>query len=696
MVIIMKVFKKTTISVLLFIIFNLTIFSTSTYASFVPYNNYIYNPDNKAVTSQVGYKSVLSVTEYKNESITISLKNPTDFYKGNNKLYILDSGNKRVVVLDENLKLNSVVDKFYNDEAEITLSSPTGIFVDKNEKIYIADPGNAAVFIFDLSGKLLTKLTKPNTDMISDKLEFKPTKVICDTGGNAYVIATGVYQGAIIYDNQGIFRGFFGNNKVEGSLQLLNDMFWKRLLTKEQSDKLAKYTPDEFDNFDIDNENFVYTSTQASKVWTNRVKKLNPMGVNVFKNVLGFGELENVYKDGKYFSSTIVDINIDDFGFINVVDNTYGRVYQYDSYGRLVFIFGGLGFQEGNFVKPIAIESIGEKILVLDRDKHSITVFEMTDFGQTVHKALKLFNEGRYDEAQNICHEILKLDRNYYLAYQSIGKALYEKGEYKSSLDYFKRAKDKQGNSDAFKEYRDGILRKLFLFVLFGIVLFIFLIVLIKNKISKIKNIYFEKLKRVLKSVIHPYSQFEELKYKKGWSIPIAITILIIYFLTTAANIQLTGFRFNSSNDLQVNILLCFMQTIPIFVIWCFVNWSVCTLLEGKGRLIEIAVMSSYCLIPYIVSQHINIILSHFLTLDESIFITAIGLCGFVWSGIMLLCGLSAIHQYGFKKTILSVIFSFIGMLVAVFIMLLVSELIWQGILFAVSIIFELIYRLNL
>jgi len=673
------------------------LFTTASYAAYIPYNNYTYNPDTEAVYSKPGYEPFTVLTSFQGEGGEIALDAPTDFYKKDELLYVLDSGNKRVVVLDDDLRAVDAIESFRDGNGEIKLVSPTGIFVDKSNRIYIADPESHAVFIFDSTGLLVSKLEKPPTDMLDDALEYRPTKVLCDTGGNCYVIAPGVYQGAVIYDKNGIFKGFFGNNRVESSLDILSDMFWKNFLTDEQTDKLARYTPDEFDNFDIDGRNFVYTSTQASKVWVNRVKKLNPMGVNVFSPTIpGFGELQNVYKDGKYFSSTIVDIDVDDNGYINVVDTTYGRVYRYDSCGKLIFILGGLGFQSGTFLKPVAIESSGDKILVLDRDKGSITVFKPTDFGKKVHSMLSLYNDGKYDDAFDLCNEILKIDRNYYPAYQSIGKSLYEKGEYKDSARYFKMADDREGNSLAFKAYRDSILRRMFLIVAAVLILSVTVLIFIAGKVKRSGGGLLIKTKAVFKTTVHPFLQFEDMKYRKVYPIKASVTVLVLLFMTSVLKVQFTSFRFNSSYGSNINIILCFIQTIPLFAIWCFSNWSVCTLLEGKGRLIEISSMSSLCLIPYVVSQYLAILLSHFLSLDESIIISALSVIGIAWSVIMLLCGIAATHQYGFKKTALSIIFSVIGMLVAIFIILLVSELLWKGIMFVASIVFEISYRLKM
>ena len=68
------------------------------------------------------------------------------------QVYILDSGNNRVVVLDEKLGLRKIIQEFTDQSGKITLDNPTGIFVDQKNLIYIADPNNACVWVSDQNG----------------------------------------------------------------------------------------------------------------------------------------------------------------------------------------------------------------------------------------------------------------------------------------------------------------------------------------------------------------------------------------------------------------------------------------------------------------------------------------------------------------------------------------------------------------
>ena len=42
---------------------------------------------------------------------------------------------------------------------------------------------------------------------------------------------------------------------------MLISRFWKSLFSQEQKDKMARYVPIQYSNFDLDSEGFIYTCT---------------------------------------------------------------------------------------------------------------------------------------------------------------------------------------------------------------------------------------------------------------------------------------------------------------------------------------------------------------------------------------------------------------------------------------------------
>lgn len=194
--------------------------------------------------------------------------------------------------------------------------------------------------------------------------------------------------------------------------------------------------------------------------------------------------------------------------------------------------------------------------------------------------------------------------------------------------------------------------------------------------------------------MFHPIEGFEELRFNKAGSIKISIIILVVSFIASMADKQLTGFIFTSGNKQQYNVLYDLFSIFGITLIFIICNWSVCTLFDGEGRLKDILVVTAYALLPRTIFIFLNVILSHLLTRDESIFIDWLYGFGVIWSVFVLIVGLMVIHQYTFGKTILSIVATIIGMLFVLFIFILLFSLFNQLISFIQTIYKEIVFRL--
>lgn len=240
---------------------------------------------------------------------------------------------------------------------------------------------------------------------------------------------------------------------------------------------MRRSVPVEISNFDIDEDNFIYTVTESKTVTTDVLKKLNSAGTNIFTNLgysdYTFGDALTKYYRNKTYTSQITDVDIGDNGVINLLDVATGRVFQYDNECQLLFIFGGIGQQKGTFTTPNAVESLGDKIYVLDGRKASVTVFKQTEFGAIVHNAITLFNKGKYEEARGPWQEAIRRDSNYWLAYIGLGNAYLNEGDYDTAMKYF-YYNSKTGYNDAFKSWRMNFIRDNF--TLFAIIIIVLLI----------------------------------------------------------------------------------------------------------------------------------------------------------------------------------------------------------------------------
>ena len=440
----------------------------------VPYTSYTYDSYGNAVTTSHIYEpaSVLSGQDMKAGQLT----EPRDMsLSPSGELYILDSGNGRVIVLDRQLRLNRIVDTFTSNGETTELDKPTGLFVDGNGNLYIAAPGNQRVLCTDGEGRVLADIRKPESEYFSEYVEFLPQKLVRDRAGNLYVQCTGIYQGLVIFDAQYAFQGFFASEKVVTTAETIRDYFWKQMMTEEQKEIMAGYVPQEIYNMDITSEDFIYTVSTAQLVPGDTVKMemdslccLNPKGGDTIIRKMPDTAYNALEMDARQLN--FVDVCYDENGFLNVLDDRKGKIYQFDQNMQLVCAFGALGEYAGTFSKPVAIETMNDCILVLDQDKGSLTVFRTTRIGANVHEALKLYYAGDYKAAVEPWKQVIAENANYELAYIGIGSALYNQQQYDEALTYFQLGRDSARYSEAFKEYRVALMRKNIVWIVAAVV----------------------------------------------------------------------------------------------------------------------------------------------------------------------------------------------------------------------------------
>jgi hypothetical protein len=416
-----------------------------------------------------------------------------------NLLYIADKGNNRIVVTDLDFNFLYELTEFnYNGET-LTLKSPAGVYLDQyTDYLYICDTDNSRVIKCDKDGNVDRLFEKPVTELYSDELTYNPQKVLVDKAGNVYVVVKSVTKGAVMFNSEGEFMGYYGANRVEATSEVIMNAFWNTISTEEQRALSTKTTPIGFTNFDIDDEGFIYTVTDSQDIETDAVKKLNPEGTNILETlgVTGttFGDEDPTYYSIYSKSSSLTDIDIGPNGEMNILDFAHGRVFQYDKLANLMFVIGGTGEQLGTFRSATSVESYDNHIYVLDSRKNSITVFTRTTFGEIVTEATNLYNDGYYEESYEPWCEVIKYDGNYRRAYIGIGNALFQREDYKGAMKYYKISISRVRYNKAYEGYRNQFLEKYFTLIIILIILLIVLIVVYKK--AKQKGVFDVKRSR--------------------------------------------------------------------------------------------------------------------------------------------------------------------------------------------------------
>ncbi|MCK9235442.1 MAG: YIP1 family protein [Acholeplasmataceae bacterium] len=201
---------------------------------------------------------------------------------------------------------------------------------------------------------------------------------------------------------------------------------------------------------------------------------------------------------------------------------------------------------------------------------------------------------------------------------------------------------------------------------------------------------YFKFPKYVL---FHPFDGYDELKrYKKG-KMSVAFVFITLYAFFRIFAYQREGFLINERNPLHLNSLQEIFAVILLLVLFTVGNWSVTTLMEGKGKFKEIVMVTGYSLFPLILIGYPAVILSNFLTLEEMALYQLLMGFAYVATGWMLFMGILNIHEYGLGKTILAFILTIVAMAAMIFFGLLFFDLIQQVIEFFSSIYEELSLR---
>ncbi|OKP89788.1 NHL repeat-containing protein [Paenibacillus sp. P32E] len=423
--------------------------------SAAPSYNYSYWGDNVAAPS--AYEATTLITGI--SSGAGDFKNPQDIQvTSDRQIYLLDTGNNRFVVLDQNYKFVRTVDSFLLKGKAEHFNNPQGIFVTDQKEIYVADTGNKRIVHFDSRFNAVGVIESPKSELLQANFDFQPVRVAVDKANRIYVMSAGVFDGFMEFGSDGAFKSFMGANRVHVDPV---DYFWKSISTQAQREQMVMYTPTEFTNLDMNDEGFLYATNGDE--YGDPIKKLNAQGADILRR-------EGYYKpSGDIMYSTLsggaprlVDIDVGDSEMYSVLDAKRGRVFTYNGDGYLMYIFGGLGNRLGEFNTPAAIEHNGDDILVLDQTLGEITVFQTTDYGRTLNDAVRSYYRGDEEQAYQLFSKVVNMNANMEYAYAGIGKAHLRKGEYKEAVQYFKRSMDRTNYSKAFLLYRKEVLREHF------------------------------------------------------------------------------------------------------------------------------------------------------------------------------------------------------------------------------------------
>lgn len=668
-------------------------FGASSAAWAAPYEGYNYSWRGEAEPAPVPY---LPQSQISGESLGIgSFNNPDDlFITEDKKIYVLDTDNNRIVQMDERWNVSRTIESFANNGAEDGFSSPKGIFVHRNGHIFVADTGNKRIVELNPAGELERIIGEPKADILPQNFVYNPIKLVVDAAGRLYVVAKGVFDGIMQFDAGGKFIGFMGVNKVKYNAI---DLFWKRVMTKEQRSKMVLFVPVEFNNVDIDDEGFIYATT-AEMYSSEPVKRLNPSGVDVLKRTGYFhpvGDIRFSRSSTRAGPSSLAGVTVDQSGVYSIFDNTRGKIFTYDRDGKLLYVFGQFGEQTGTFKTFADLDMLDDKVVVLDKGMNQLVVFEPTLYGRTVRNAVIMTDTGRETEAVAAWSRALSINNNLEIAYLGIGKAELRQGNNGEAMRNFKLGMHREYYSRAFERYRKEFLWDHFGKIAIGL-LSGAIILVAATRLRKARKNEPGVAGMAWYTLFHPFKGFWELKYERKGKVWFALLLLFILCFLYVLKRRYTGFIFNPVVDVSEISTIDEIKFILIpFFLWCIANWSLTTLMDGEGKFKEIVMATAYAMVPIALVQLPLILLSNMITIQEGSFYRLLESAAFVWFFGLLFVGMLTVHQYTVTKTIATMILTLIVIGIIVFLGLLFFSLSQQMLSFGTTIYKEIVFRLG-
>lgn len=679
-----------------------------------PYTHQTTNDKNREVVySRDVYEAEKQITA---TSLGIStLSGITDIYCAKDgNIYVLCGEESRLVVLDEDYRLVRELELHKENGSKLRYSGAQGLYVNREGWIYLADTMNNRVLFLDADGVVRQELKTPVADVIPEDFYFQPTKVAEDEEGYLYVLSMGCYNGILLYSDEREFLGFYGASEVESTILDTLSYIWELISSNdEKKSQQAKKLPYTAIDIAIDTEGYIYTCTSSgssTEQGKGQIRKISPGGSNILarrdvngKNVsvsnYNFFEEDLTKRLGKYRAQQVAAVDVSDSDYIYALDSTYGKVYMYDKECQLITVFGGgVGTDSvlGTFATPVAMAVHGEHVLVADSKTCSITVFELTDFGKTLLQAQELYFQSDYVGAKPYWEQVLAQDGNSRLAYKGLARAYYTEGDINQALTYSEKALDYVIYDYAHQDQLAEFVTEHFVWLFLLAVALIAGIVVLLIRIRKRKTPMFQnqpKLQCFSSVLFHPFQAFYDVKYKKAGSVKIAAVLTVLLTLSSALSDTYSGFLFLTSNAENYNVLFTIAQTAGLLIVWSVVNWAVCSVMNGKGRLKDIYVASAYAILPLIIYNFVFILLSHVMTLDSVEIMTSIYMVVLIYTFFLLSTGMMAVHEYDFKKFILTAVVTCLLIFLVVFIGFILIILLQQFGNFLYSVFMEVVYR---
>ncbi|MBQ9080146.1 MAG: YIP1 family protein [Clostridia bacterium] len=711
--------KVTSIICLVFVLTMLvSLFALPTSAA-KPYQTYTYGIGGYALNSPDAYTPLMTV-DSNYMGLKTAIDDPKDIVVDDEEnIYIADSKGNRIVVLDRYFKLKFTISNFINEYGiEDEFTAPAGVFVTE-DTIYVCDTDANRIVTFDREGNYKKIIPQPESTLFDEDAVYKPVAVAVDQYGRIFVVSSTTYEGIIVMTSDGVMTGFIGAQAVTISAW---QILWRRFQTDEQRELSQAYISTEFNNIAITDEGFIYVTTSSiedSKVksFINKktkdngdyspVKLLNAAGEEIMRRngfwppagEINFSSYDSTSKSGV---SRVTDVAVGPEKTWSIIDSKRNKIFTYDFDGNLLFAFGDSGNQLGNLQSIKAVVYKGDTMLVLDGLNDNITVYERTEYGNILIRALENQNNRLYDKAVEDWTEILKRNSNFDAAYIGIGQALYRSGDYQEAITYFQAAYDTSNYSDAYKEVRKEWISKFVILIPIGVFVIIYAwskFMKYAKKVNKRaataggKRTFKEELLYVFHVMFHPFDGFWDIKHEKRGSMRAAVVFILLTVVAFYYQAIGQGYVMNPTGSFTSIFSQAISVLLPFFL-FAVANWCLTTLFDGEGSFKDIIIAISYSLVPLILTIIPATIASNFVTKSEADIVNLVVNVGFIWAFLLIFVGMMVTHDYSLFKGVTTTLGTIVGMAFIMFVGILFTTLLGKIVGFISNIILEINYRL--
>lgn len=681
--------------------------------------NYMYNSDKEVKNGIEPYTSARVILPRDLEVDIGGLVDLDTDREGN--VYVLDSQNAQIIKLSADYETVAVINSFVNQGTPDTFSSPEGIFVRSDGRIYVADTANARVVILNPDFSLFRVVGAPDKEVSQFDYEYEPQKAVADLTGRMLVLAKNQTQGCMQFNEDGEFTGYLGANRVDVSFI---DLFWRSIATKEQRQSMELFIPTEFNSIHMDEKGFLYATVgnvdandileavSANSDKSAPIRKINLKGEDILKRQGYFPPVGDIQFEAQakdlQGASMLVDVTVDANGNYSVLDSRRGRIFTYNENGELLYIFGSRGDGMEQFDTPAAIAYQNQNLLILDKARNALHVFEQTGFARHIWEAQQLKGSEDPDAELAAWGLVLEQDGTYEMAYNAMGKAYLKNKEYEPAMEAFLKADNAEYYSKAFKQHRAAVGRRAFVPVLCVLVLLAAAVVVrrqvrkrhpapeggpwLYRRLGTKGRCYYQEVAYARYLVFHPFKGFWDLKHEKKGSMRAAWTMLALAVVSNVLLLLFRGYLFGGGED--VNLLLNGVLSIPAVVgLWVLANWSLTTLMDGKGKARDIFIYTCYALTPTVVINMVQMLLSNVLVLEEAAIYTFLATFSFLYLAFLIYTGTLVTHDFGPLKTVAAILLIFVAIGIILFLGILAVSLVQQMVSFISAFANELSLR---